>query len=294
MTFGRACLVGAGVVAAAALVAGQQPVFRAGVAAVRVDVLVTSDGRPVTGLGRDDFELRDNGVVQHVDLVDPVELPLNLVLVFDLSESVAGTPLTHLKAASRAVLEGLRTGDRVALVGFAESVQLGCPLTADYERVSRTLDEVLPAGQTSWQDAAFAGLMLAETEPGRSLALVFTDGVDTTSWMPPDALTDIARRTGVVTYGASAGAARKPADLERLAAATGGRLIAVDSASALRGTFIQILDEFRRRYVLAFSPQAPSPGWHRLDVRLKSKRGSVTARPGYWVEGRPPALTAGR
>jgi VWFA-related protein len=259
-----------------------------------VDVLVTADGRPVAGLGADDFELFDSGVRQRVDLVDSSDMPLNIVFVFDFSESVAGEPLSHLVSASRAVLEGLRTGDRVALVGFSESVRQEAGLSTDHRRVAAALEQGRPNGDTSWVDAAFAGLMVAESEPGRSLVLVFSDGVDTSSWLAPDVATGIARRTGVVVYGVSAGAGRKPDDLAGLADATGGRLVAVDTTKVLRGTFLQILDEFRHRYILAFTPRGVSPsGWHALEVRLKSKRGAVKARPGYFGTargaGRDPA-----
>jgi Ca-activated chloride channel homolog len=274
--------------AGVALTAGaQQPTFRAGVEAVRVDVLVTQAGRTVPGLRPQDFDLLDNGVPQRVDLVDHVEMPLNVVFVFDLSESVAGEPLSHLKAAGRAVLEGLRPDDRVALVDFSDSVRLASPLTTDHDKVAGALAELLPGGGTSWVDAAFAGLMVAESEPGRSLVLVFTDGMDTSSWLAPDDATGIARRTGVVVYGVSAGAARKPSHLAALADATGGRLIEVDTTAVLRGTFLQILDEFRHRYVLAFSPRGVSPtGWHALEVRTKLPRATVKARPGYYAETR--------
>jgi Ca-activated chloride channel homolog len=265
----------------------QQPTFRAGVEAVRVDVLVTEGGRTVPGLRPEDFELLDNGVPQRVDVVDPVEMQLNVVFVLDLSESVAGEPLSHLKAAGRAVLEGLRSDDRVALVGFSDSVRLASPLTTDHDKVAGALAELVPGGGTSWVDAAFAGLMVAESEPGRSLVLVFTDGVDTSSWLAPGDATGIARRTGVVVYGVSSGAARKPSDLAALADATGGRLIEVDTTAALRATFLQILDEFRHRYVLAFSPRGVSPaGWHALQVRLKARRATIKARPGYYAEKR--------
>jgi VWFA-related protein len=288
VTARRATLVAAWTVAGVALAAAtQQPTFRAVVEAVRVDVLVTEGGRTVRGLRPADFQLLDNGIPQRVDLVDPVEMSLNVVFVLDLSESVAGESLSHLKAASRAVLDGLRPDDRVALVGFSESVRLEAPLTTNHERVAAALSQVRPHGETSWVDAAFAGLMIAESEPGRSLVLVFTDGVDTSSWLAPDAATGIARRTGVVVYGVSAGAARKPAHLSALADATGGRLIEIDTTTALRGTFLHILEEFRHRYVLAFSPRGVSQsGWHTLDVRLKSRRATVRARPGYYAEKR--------
>jgi VWFA-related protein len=191
--------------------------------------------------------------------------------------------LSHLVSAGRAVLAGLRSDDRVALVGFSESVRLEAGLTSDHQRVTEALANVRPRGDTSWVDAAFAGLMVAESGSGRSLVLAFSDGVDTSSWLAPDAATGIARRTGVVVYGVSAGAGRKPDELASLADATGGRLISVDTTTALRGTFLQILDEFRHRYVLGFTPRGVSrTGWHALEVRLKSKRGAVKARPGYF------------
>ena len=262
--------------------AAQQPTFRSGVEAVRVDVLVTEGGRLVTGLRPEDFELRDNGVRQQVDLVDTAEMPLNVVFVFDLSESVAGQPLEHLRAASRAVLDGLHREDRAALVGFNESVQLGSRLTTDHHKVAEALTSVEPRGYTSWLDAAFAGLLVAESEPGRSLALIFSDGVDTSSWLAPEAVFGIARRTGVVVYGVSAGAVHEPFELKTLADGSGGRLITVGSTQTLGGTFLQILDEFRHRYVLAFSPRGVSPsGWHTLEVGVKSRRATVRARPGY-------------
>ena len=64
--------------------------FRSGTIGVRVDVLVTDGGRLVRGLAADDFELRDDGVVQAVSEVELEQIPLNLILVFDTSGSVAG------------------------------------------------------------------------------------------------------------------------------------------------------------------------------------------------------------
>jgi VWFA-related protein len=265
----------------------QRPTFSSGVEAVRVDVLVTDAGRPVAGLGPEDFEVFDNGIAQRVDLVDPLQMPLNVVFVFDLSASVAGEPLSQLKVASRAVLDGLRPEDRVGLIGFSDAVRLGSALTRDRARIAASLSEVSPGGGTSLVDAAFAGMMVAESEPGRSLVIVFTDGLDTGSWLAPDAATDIARRTGVVVYGVSAGATQTSSFLREIGDATGGRLIEVETTRNLHGVFVQILEEFRHRYVLAFSPRGVSrDGWHALRVRVKDRGVSVKARPGYFAEGR--------
>src|SRR5439155_11596525 len=92
-------------------VSAQQPAFTTKVEAVRVDVLVLDNGRPVTGLTPADFEIADNGVPQHVDFVSYEQIPLNVVLALDMSESVAGERLEQLRDAGRAVLDGLAKDD---------------------------------------------------------------------------------------------------------------------------------------------------------------------------------------
>jgi len=101
----------------------QEPVFRASVDAVRVDVLVSDGGRPVGGLTASDFELTDNGVPQSIDLVTTA-VSVKVVLVLDASGSVAGEKLGHLKAACRALFRGLRPQDSAALLTFSERLTL--------------------------------------------------------------------------------------------------------------------------------------------------------------------------
>ena len=82
----------------------QRPTFAARVESVRVDALVTENGQPVPGLGPADFDVFDNGVRQDVDLVSFEQVPLDVVLVLDMSDSVAGERLDHLRSASDAAL----------------------------------------------------------------------------------------------------------------------------------------------------------------------------------------------
>ena len=80
------------VLACTASAAPAQPAFSSRTEAVRVDALVTDHGAPVVGLGRDDFEILDNGVPQQVDLISFEQIPLNVILTLDMSDSVAGDP----------------------------------------------------------------------------------------------------------------------------------------------------------------------------------------------------------
>ena len=276
--------------------------FRSGTLGVRVDVLVTNGRQLVRGLDARDFELRDNGVVQSVSEVEIEQLPLNLILVFDTSTSVAGERMHFLLQAGNALLDQLRAQDRAALLSFASRVRLLAPLTPSREQIRGALSTLEAKGATSLRDAAFAGLAMREDDPGRTLDLIFSDGEDTSSWLKMPAVIESAKRTDAVAYAVALAGERQvislwgdrvgPAPvqhagrfLESLADETGGRVVFANSNSDLRATFTRALAEFRDRYVLSYSPTGVSnTGWHRLEVKLKNKSGKVTARRGYFAE----------
>jgi len=260
----------------------QVPTFSSKVEAVRVDVLVTEDGRPLRGLRAADFEVLDNGVPQTIDLVSFEQLPLNVVLTFDLSSSIVGERLDNLREASRAVLDGLREGDQAALVMFRTTVVVGPGLTSRAALVQAAIDRAEPSGETALVDASFAGLMVAESDAGRGLVIVFSDGLDTESWLRPKAVLDVAKRSDAVVYAVSAGLASRADFLRELTDQTGGRLFRIESTRSLSEVFLEVLGEFRQRYLLSFSPAGVShEGWHELTVRVKGRSPVVKARPGY-------------
>jgi Ca-activated chloride channel family protein len=257
--------------------------FSSRIDAVRVDVLVTENGRPLQGLTPDDFEVLDNGVRQRVDLASFEQIPLNVVLALDMSASLQGLRLGHLQTAGKRVLDGLKSGDRAALVTFSHVVAPSQGLTENLDRVRTALDQARGEGLTSLVDATHAGMLLGESDAGRSLLIVFSDGVDTSSWLTADAVLETARRGDVVVYSVEVGERRAsfPRDLSEV---TGGRLFAIESTTDLSATFSKILEEFRMRYLVSYSPQGVAAGgWHRLEVRVKNRNVTVKARPGYFA-----------
>jgi VWFA-related protein len=259
-----------------------QATFSSRVDAVRVDVLVTDNGKPVVGLTPADFELLDNGVAQQVDLVSFDQVPLNVVLVFDMSDSVEGDRRERLLKGAGALLNGLHAEDQAALVTFSHVVDRGAKLTRDVAAVRAALERAEGIGETALVDGAFAGMMVGESDVGRGLLIVFSDGVDTASWLPPASVLDTARRSGVVAYGVSVRSRVRPEFLEDLTSLTGGRLFEVERTQNLESVFLNVLEEFRHRYLVSYMPRGVSrPGWHQLDVRVKGRRATVKARPGY-------------
>jgi Ca-activated chloride channel family protein len=71
--------------------APQQPVFRGAGDAVRVFVTVTDrDGRLITMLTREQFELRDEGKLQPITQFDNTPQPIRLIVMLDVSGSMEG------------------------------------------------------------------------------------------------------------------------------------------------------------------------------------------------------------
>ena len=281
--------------------------FKASVEAVRVDVLVKDGSRPVAGLTAADFELRDSGVVQRIDAVAFEDVPLSVMIALDTSDSLMGRPLEDLRAAALAAAQLLRPQDRVALLTFNHRLWLRVPWTADRTRLEGALRDVAAGGATGLHDVAYAALTSNDDTPGRALVLLFSDGHDTASWLPGLHVIDTARRSEAVVYAVGLGAStaapgyrldfrsgvQPPVTtsaknllseefLPALAAQTGGEFLAVRESASLRDTFVNIVHEFRTRYLLTYTPRGvDATGWHPIDVRVKGRRGAVTARRGY-------------
>jgi VWFA-related protein len=291
MNLGARTIASVSLVSLAVAIAGadDRQRFTSRTDAVRVDVLVTDGRRHVASLTAGDFEIRDNGVLQKIALVQTEQLPIDLLFALDTSRSVAGRLLKDLTDAGSAAVEAMRDRDRVALLSFASRVRLLSPWTSNGGAVREALAAMSASGRTALRDGAFHAVALREPGDRRTVILLFSDGRDTASWLTGRRSIEAASRADVVVYPVVVQRwppGRENSEfLERLAEETGGRVVVAKSNSDLRATFTGILSEFRDRYVLTYQPdRVAGAGWHRIDVRLKGKNGRVTARRGYFVE----------
>lgn len=278
----RTAAAGIACALAVTTLAADQVTFTSRSEAVRIDVSVTSRGRPVAGLTAADFEIFDNGVRQQVLLVDTDEMPVDLVMALDVSGSVTGERLDELRAASETAIGFLTPRDRAGLLTFSHEVVLRTPLTSDLARVRGSLELPEERGRTALVDAAYAALVQADGGTGRALAVVLSDGVDTASWLRAADVIETAKRLDVVLFGIATGAPEGNV-LNELADASGGDLIRIESTRALAATLGALMRDFRQRYLLSYTPDGVARGgWHTLDVRVKRRGASVKARKGYF------------
>lgn len=295
----------------------QAPAFPAQVEVVRLDVAVTREGRPVSGLGPRDFEVREDGVLQEIQSARWGEEPTEVVLALDTSGSVAGPRLERLKAAAQSLFGQLRRDDCARILTFASGVRLAEGGCLDAGSAGAAIQAAVGTGGTRLHDGLYAALALAGGQKGLPIVVALTDGQDTSSWLSSDAVLLAAKALPATVHVVVAVDSRgfrfstpdwheprpktedglspvvrggTPPFLERIASETGGRVFRA-TAGDLEEAFGRVLQEIRGRYVLRYEPKGvPRPGWHRLQVKLEGVRGDVLARRGYLAATGAPRL----
>ena len=113
----------------------EQSVIHLDVNLVLLDATVkTKAGQILGDLKQDSFELREDGVPQKIEIFSRDELPLNVALVLDLSDSI-GPFLGPLRQAALTALSALKPEDEVALFTFATEAELKVPFTTDKTQI---------------------------------------------------------------------------------------------------------------------------------------------------------------
>jgi VWFA-related protein len=128
-------------------------VFRVHVEQVVVDAQILSKKthRPVQDLTPDDFQLFENGVRQQINAVSQDKLPLSIVFLFDLTDSVRPV-LKPLARGALQALEHLKPEDEAAVMVYSSSAQLLQDFTTDHALLVQAIHK---AGSMESAEAAF-------------------------------------------------------------------------------------------------------------------------------------------
>jgi Ca-activated chloride channel homolog len=285
--------------AAAALVLAQEPTIRVNVSLVHVIATVKNKAGELVGtLGKDDFEIYDNGAKQEVAVFGrQTEQPLSVALLVDTSGSTAKDLGYETSSAAKFLHALLGEGnpeDRVALFSFNYDIQQG-GFTRNYLGLERQLKLLRGETGTSLYDAIYYASQALESREGRKAIVVMTDGGDTTSSRDLKTALKAAQMADSVIYAVvvlpiTNNAGRNTGGehaLEFMAQGTGGRTYYPEVNAQLDKTFAEIIRELRTQYVLGFYPRgvplSKNP-FHTLEVRSKSPDLRVSARNGYYGE----------
>lgn len=283
---GATAVAGFGVAATAWATLGVGAQFSSGVELVEVYATVTdAKGDVVTNLGRDDFEVYEDGRQQAVSMFASGEFPLTVALGIDRSWSMAGRPLDLAKQAARTFLGELKPADRAMVVAVSSSADVIAPLSTDRTGQASAIGALDPWSTTALRDAMIAAVDRLAPEPGRQAVIMFSDGVDRYSRATEDEVIDRLRRSNALVYPIVIGP-RRPALLAEMAVLSGGRSFLLKDARSLETTLGAIARELRHQYLLGYVPGRvgeAAPGWRSIRVALRGPRSGmrVRARDGY-------------
>lgn len=195
---------------------------------------------------------------------DPVTHEIStrdLILVVDISGSMDevdfrtpdGQTIKRLDGVKRVLGDFItrRRGDRVALILFGSKAYIQAPFTQDLQTARALLDqtEVGMAGQqTVIGDAIGLAIKTFETSQAKQkLVILFTDGNDTASRVPPEHAADIARQKGVVIYSVGFGDPNATGEnrvdlstLRQVASATDGQFFRAEDGAQLAAIYAEI------------------------------------------------------
>jgi Ca-activated chloride channel family protein len=260
------------------------------------------DGTFVRDADRSSFRVEEDGKERPIlDFDSPITVrskPTTIVLVLDRSGSMRqDNKIDGMKRAVGSFVEGLPEGSRVAVIAFSSDIRLVCPFTTDKRRVLGAVEAIEASGATRYFDAVSAALKLLEEETGRRAVLAMTDGQDTESQLPIEAVIDEARRLNlpVNTLGLGEGGAIDLIPLERLAKGTRGQFYLARDAEALKAIYQRKVPDGTLRPIKVFYAEAraagetavfirgmvvPEAGWSRLFVAIVSGLCIMALLPG--------------
>jgi Ca-activated chloride channel family protein len=301
-------ILAAGWLAALAVSAQEQPVFRGTSDAVRVFVTVTNrDGRLVTTLEPGDFEIRDEGKPQPITLFDNTPQPIRLIVLLDVSGSMEGN-LPLLRGAVEQLFARLGPNDAVRLGTFGRQVAISPTFTHDARELLRALpDSIAPDAPTPLWRAIDEAMTAFDTE-GRPVVLVLSDGKDSgpTDFRQPYVsqaeIIERGRHNSVMVYAVGMRSRRQrqsppgigPGGLQaalladlpdpglaRVAEETGGGYTEIRFGQDLGAAFAAVADELHSQYLLGFAPPKRDGKTHQIDVRVAQKGMKPRARKSY-------------
>lgn len=295
---------------AAVGLAAQQPTFRGATELVRIFVTATDDdGRLVTTLTRDDFEIRDEGKPQPITLFDNSPQPIRLIVMLDVSGSMQGN-LPLLRAAADQLFARLRPDDVARVGSFGDEVAISPTFTRDRAVLRAALPEsIAPDAPTPlWRAVDEAITAFDKESDKRRVVLVLSDGQDSgpigfrqrivsqvqvierarDEDVMIYAIGMRSRRNRPMTPGLGAGGlqAMMTADLPdpglgRVAEETGGGYTEIRFGQDLAAAFERVADELHSQYLIGFAPPRRDGKVHEVEARLKVRGVKSRARKSY-------------
>jgi Ca-activated chloride channel homolog len=298
---------------------------------VQLNVAVTDrDGNYVTGLGPQDFSVTEDKIPEKIATFEEGneaartltnsgtpgapsadEVKAEGQASPDAATHVAASPYTDADVfilfdtsnymyrgfvfaqdAIAGFVRSLQGANKVAIYSYSRNLSRAAPLTSDRERVLQGLRSTVAGDDAALYNCLLLTVKDAARISGRKVIVVFSNGPDNASVVPPEVVAELAQSTGTVIYMVSTQEAQmepvSTAVFERMSKATGGKAYFAKSWRDETKAFASIQEDLAHLYSVSYYPQPnPNRGWRTITVKLVGKnlqKYHIRTRDGYRLE----------
>src|SRR5580704_15646348 len=227
---------------------------------------------------------------------DPSTLPArvtgaNVFVLFDTSNYMY-RGFVFAQDAITDFVRSLEGANKVAFYSYSRDLSRNSALTSDRAQVLRGVRSTVAGDDAALYNCLLLTVEDAARYTGRKVVVVFSNGPDNASLVPPEDVAELAQSTGTIIYMISTREAQlepiSTAVFERMSKATGGKAYFARSWGDEKKAFAFIQEDLAHLYSLSYYPQPnPSQGWRTITVKLVGKdlqKYHVRTRAGYRLQ----------
>jgi Ca-activated chloride channel homolog len=222
----------------------------------------------------------------------------NVFILFDTSNYMY-RGFVFAQDAIADFVRSLESADKIAFYSYSRDLYRSAALTSDRSAVVRGVRTSVAGDDAALYNSLLLTVRDASQQPGRKVIIVFSNGPDNASMVPPEDVAELAQSAGIPIYMISTTEAQlepvSTAVFERMSAATGGKAYFAKSWRDEKKAFASIRDDLAHLYSFSYYPKAnPNRGWRSIKVQVvgeRSKKYHIRTRNGY--RPRPNRFSAG-
>ena len=231
----------------------------------------------------------DGGAVENL-VIEPLgqsSVPVGVILAIDTSGSMEGEPMEAAKAAARTFVQQKRAEDFVAIVTFADEVQVIQGFTNNVDTLTARIDALTPSGATAFNDAVIRSLAMFDDPSAAQLqanVVLLADGDDNGSTATAAEVAAAVGESEVRIFGVALEAEGfNPDAVQSVAEASGGLFLLAPDPSQLSQLYGQIQREINNVLVARFTVPRTTPGEMVFAVNYGDLSAEATAQVSGFV-----------
>src|SRR5262245_28373199 len=270
--------------------------------------VLDAKGRPVDGLGKDNFQIFEDNTLQQIKLFQHEDIPLSLGLVIDNSGSMRNTR-ERVNSAALSFVRESNPEDETFIVNFDDSAYLEQDFTGSIGDLIDALDNLDTRGETALYDAVYLSVDHVKSgKKDKKAILLISDGEDNVSKYGLNKVIEVLRESKVTLYAIGlledndqrGGLFKKPPskkakeNLENFAQITGGQAYFPKSLDEVEELVKDIAHDLRNHYTIGYTPtnRKLDGSWREIRVKVNPPKNvqkvTVRSKQGYYAPTTEP------